>query len=114
MKAITVSAVIGSVRAKVDRSISFNVSTPELTPDEKALFFELQNIVVSLLITPEGESIPEYKVEKELTQKTPSQRLRAVLFVYWKQEKMEVVDFDQFYCNWMETFIDKIKAQLEE
>ena len=112
MKAITVSAVIGSVRAKVDRSISFNVSTPELTPDEKAIFFELQNIAVNLLITPEGEHVPLYTVEKELNQKTPSQRLRAVLFVYWKQNGAG--EFEDFYNHWMETFIDKIKAQLED
>ncbi len=111
MKTISTPAIFTGFRSKVDRSIGFSGVTPELSTTERALFFELQNMNVQLQITPEGETAPEYKVEKDLNQKSPSARLRAVLFVYWKQQG--VGEWEDFYSRWMTTFIDKIKAELE-
>jgi hypothetical protein len=54
-------------------------------------------------------SLPEIKLEKD--EKSPSQRLRAVLFVYWQQKK-PTEDFEQFYFSQMNKFIEHIKEKL--
>lgn len=44
--------------------------------------------------------------------KKPSQRLRSVIFIYWKQ-KGSKGDFDQFYNQKMEFIISQFKERLE-
>ena len=47
--------------------------------------------------------------------KTPSQRLRAVLFVYWENnEKTRYKHFNDFYISWIEKKIDDIKTLLPD
>lgn len=114
MKSIQTQAVITGIRSKVDRSLGISLSTPELTTNEKALFMELQGLNIDLLITPNEEVNPEVeKIDKEVQTKTSSQRLRAVLFIYWKQSG-EQGEFEDFYRLHMEKLIDFIKGKLEQ
>lgn len=53
--------------------------------------------------------LPELKLEKD--EKSPSQRLRSALFVYWQQKK-PTEDFEQFYFSQMGKFIDHVKEKL--
>lgn len=113
MKSIQTQAVITGVRSKVDRSLGISISTPELTTNEKALFMELQGLNIDLLITPREEANVEVeKIDKEIETKTSSQRLRAVLFIYWKQSG-EKETFEDFYRKHMEEFIDFVKGKLD-
>jgi hypothetical protein len=57
----------------------------------------------------QDEDIP--KMEAEET-KTPSQRLRAVLFVLWKQEGSKG-NFEDYYRSRMEKLIDVLKNKLD-
>jgi hypothetical protein len=50
---------------------------------------------------------PEFKSDK-----TPSQRLRAAIFVYWKN-KGEKGEFDDFYKKQMNRIINRIKESLD-
>lgn len=111
MKSIAHKGIITSIRSKKDRSISYSVDSPELSPQEKALFFELQNLNVNLVITPLEEQAETYTVDKDLEQKSPSKRLQAVLFVLWKQEQ-PTDEFDTFYKLQMEKIIDHFKNKL--
>lgn len=113
MKSIQTQAVITGIRSKVDRSLGLTLSTPELEINEKALFMELQGLNVELTITPTEEANPETeKINKEMNTKTASQRMRAVLFVYWKQLG-EKETFEEFYRNYMEKLIDFVKGKLD-
>lgn len=56
------------------------------------------------------EDIPKEQAEEN--QKTAAQRLRATLFVLWKQQG-EKGDFEVFYRDRMEKLIDMIKAKLD-
>ena len=83
MKRVSLNVIITSIRAKVDGSLGFSVSTPELSPDEKALFMTLQGNNLMALFTPLDEpNAPEYVVDKEIETKSPSSRLRNTLYVY--------------------------------
>lgn len=112
MKSIQTNVVITGVRSKVDGSLGVSLGTPELTPEEKAEFMRLQGINLIALFTPLDEpEAPKHIVDSEIDHKTPSQRLRNTLFVLWKQGG-EKEDFEIFYKNWIEKFIDKIKEKL--
>lgn len=114
MKSIQTQAIITGVRSKVDRSLGISLSTPELSTNEKALFMELQGLNVDLLITPtEEKNVEVEKIDKDVNTKTSSQRLRAVLFIYWKQAG-EQGTFEDFYRLHMEKLIDFIKGKLEQ
>ena len=112
MKAIKTSAIITSIRSKVDGSLGLGVHTPEMTNDEKVEFLNLQGRNVNLLIEPEGGSDKTINVEKKLEGKTPSQRLRSVLFILWEQEGAKET-FDTFYIERMENIIDWVKNKLD-
>ena len=113
MKALELNAVITGVRSKVDGSLGISMGTPELTPEEKAEFMRLQGANIIALFTPLDEpKVPVYKIDKVLEQKTPSQRLRAVLYVLWEQGGGKG-DSNDFYRKYMEKIIGTIKDKLE-
>ena len=113
MKSLEVSAIITGVRSKVDGSLGLSMTTPELTPEEKAEFMRLQGVNLIALFSPLDEKdAPKYVVDKEIETKTPSNRLRNTLYVLWEQEGARG-EFDEFYKNKMEKFIDAIKDKLE-
>ena len=73
---------------------------------------ELQGIVLKVLIQPADGSAQEIKeIRGEFENRTPSQRLRATIFVWWKQQN-EPGEFADFYRRRMETLIDQVKAEL--
>jgi len=112
MKSIQTNAIITGVRSKVDGSLGISFGTPELTPEEKAEFMRLQGINLIALFTPMDQpEAPKYVIDTELDQKTPSQRLRNTLFVLWKQTG-EKGEFETYYNNNMEKFIDLVKQKL--
>jgi hypothetical protein len=113
MKAIRTEAQLTSFRARSDRSVGFSGVTPELSSSEKAAMFDLQNLLVELVIFPkddhEGEMLD---VEKEMEGKTPSQRLRACLFVLWKAAG-EKEAFELYYSQQMEKIIEWVKRKID-
>lgn len=112
MKAITVNTIITSLRSLTDGGLSLTVHTPELTPQEKAYFMELQGINTKALFDPLDEKVPEVKINSEFEGKSPSQRLKAVLFVQWVQEGKQG-EFAQFYKHEMEKIINAVKRRLD-
>lgn len=54
--------------------------------------------------------LPEIHLEDG--EKSPSQRQRAALYIWWQQRTDQVQDFELFYRRWMERSINAIKEQL--
>lgn len=113
MKKIRLNAVITGIRAKVDKSLGLTMGTPELTVEEKSEIMRLQgeNLIVFLLPTDEPNA-PEYKVLKEIENKTPSQRLRNVLYVEYEQSGRKE-EWNDYYRMRMEEMIDGVKEKLD-
>ena len=112
MKAIQTKAIITSIRAKVDGSLGFSGTTPELSTEEKVAFMELQNNELDCLFAPTGiPNAPKMNVEGEVKGKSASTRLYNVLYVWWEQQGRPD-DFEVFYKKHMEKFIDIVKGQL--
>lgn len=114
MKTISTQAIIEGIRSKKDRSLGLNLSTPELTIQEKALFMEMQGINVSIQITPIDEPTEEdYKIATDLDQKSQSQRMRSVLYILWNQGDKSK-DFADYYRDQTEKIIEYLKQKIEE
>jgi hypothetical protein len=114
VKALTCRVQISGVRAKVDGSLGISLSTPELSADEKAVFMEWMNRDLAMMLQNDTEAVGDVKeVKGEFDTKTPSQRLRAVMFVYWKQCGASG-EFETFYLQRMEKIIDEIKTHLAQ
>lgn len=113
MKAISTEAILSGVRTRSDNSLGLNFVTPELTPDEVLAFIECRNRNLKILIQPMDEQPEAIKeVKSELDEKTPSQRLRACLFIAWRQED-HAVEFEVYYRQKMNGIIEHIKAKLQ-
>lgn len=112
LKTIETSIIITGVRSKVDGSLGLSMTTPELSPEEKAEFMRLQNMNLIALFTPIDEKdAPKLMIDKELNSKSPSTRLRNALFVLWQQNGSKD-DFEIFYKRSIEKFIDIVKERL--
>lgn len=112
MKSIEVNAIITGIRSKVDGSLGISMTTPELTPEEKAEFMRLQNMnLMATLVPMDTREAPKYRVDKELETRTPGNRLRNTLYVLFEYEGAKG-DFDTFYKTHMEKFIDSVKRIL--
>lgn len=113
MKTIKTPAIITSISSKQDGSLGLRLSTPELSPDEKVAFLEIQGLNTIVMIQPTDFESKEIKeVKGELDTKTPSKRLRSTIFVWWKQQG-EPGDFAVFYAEKMEKLIDFVKSKLD-
>jgi hypothetical protein len=112
-KAIRFEALMTGFSSRVDQSLSFRGVTPELSTEEKVALMNLQNVLCEVLMFPKDEKdVDVLKVEKEVIHKSPSQRMRSVLFLLWKQTGEEL-PFEVFYTQHMERIIDHLKAKLQ-
>ena len=99
--------------SKKDGSASIRFSTREISSDQYA---ELQRHLGAYghLLFAETD-VAENDIPDDIpddNQKKPSQRLRAVLFILWKQQGAEG-DFNAWYRAQMEKLIDHYKTKLQ-
>lgn len=110
---IKLPAYLTGFSSKSDGSAGIRFSTQELSAED---FSELSQDLnkFGYLIFKENEvkleDIP--KEDAEDTNRTPSKRLRSVLFVLWKQEGSKG-EFESFYREKVEKLIEMIKTKLD-
>lgn len=114
MRAIDIRhAEVGTVTSRVDGAVRFSVITPELNLDQRATILGLHGKNVRVMVEPIDVPVEGMdEVGSEAEPKSKCQRLRAVLFVWWKQKK-DGKTFQQFYDMKMESIIDKVKDTLD-
>lgn len=114
MRAIQSDMILTSASTRADGSLSIRLSTPELAPPEKTVFFELLNKSLKVIIQPTSDPVDEIvEVKAPLGFKSPSQRLRSVLFVAFQQQKPPDTTFEEWYLRKMEAIIERQKQQLQ-
>jgi len=98
------NAIVDKITTMKDKSIKITLLTRELPPTELAkLFLSLNTEAMNIELPEEtGDS------------KTPSQRLRAVLYRLWEQEgKERFSTFSLYYNHILEQIINGYKDRLE-
>ena len=96
-----------------DGGVSLGFSTNEMTAEEKVVLSKYYR-KFGYLLFKENEFVPEDipTEDADFEGKTPSKRMRSVLFVYWKQKGAEG-DFEDFYRTKMNELIEYIKTKLD-
>lgn len=106
-------AILTRVAYLKDGGVSLGFSTNELSDEEKVIaskFFQKFGYVLFSESTITDKDIPKGDASDE--SKSPSQRLRAVLFILWRQENPKE-DFESFYRQQMERAIGRVKKLLD-
>lgn len=113
---------IQGLRTLADGSLRIQVDTQELPAETLTRIFQLKSHHGLVMISTDEITQAEQEAVSDATsdsfqqkRKTPSQRLRAVLFKLWKQEgESRGYDFDTWYKNKMEQLIDHYKDKLTD
>lgn len=92
---------IGSVNTTKDKGMKIVLYTPEMSAVDMALLFEATKTGI----------VDDMDVDYTQEGKTPSERLRNVIYAVFMEEK-RVGIFDNFYRDEMEWIINKYKARL--
>jgi len=118
-------AIISKISTMADRTIRLQCDCQEMDSGDEAIILKARNksgwfLFAETEMTERELSdmkLPDYKpIEKG--DKTPSARLRAVIFILWKQKgKVDMYGkqctFDDFYKEIIEFYIGQIKNKLE-
>lgn len=98
-----------------DKSLRLQVDTQEVDAETKSVIFDMHD-KLGYFFFDEAEirqidtsKLPEIAAEEG--EKSPSQRLRAVLYVYHEQQKLKE-PFETFYRRTMDKHIQAIKEKL--
>lgn len=116
---VKLPAVFAGIRDRKDKSVVLTFETQELSGQDAAVLLDMRQSYCALLIAPQASDldnvdIPDYQPMEGQT-RTPSHRLRSVLFVYWQQQGGEQVlgSFDAWYGRVVERYINLWKAKLD-
>lgn len=121
-KLFTIPATLDKYQSLICRSAKLIFSTQEnLTDDDIASMATSVGEYGWLVFLNEQASPNDIneiiknlpKLQKNDDEKTPSERLRAVLFVYWKKVKKKEGDFELFYRSFIEDIIKKVKEKFD-
>jgi hypothetical protein len=116
MDPIQFEITVDTIASRVDGTLKLTLSTQELDDDRAGKVMTLRSKFLWVAFSALPMNTEDLKVPDVVTEfkndKTPSERLRAVLFVLHKQRK-ETVDFDSWYKAQMNKVIDSYKLLLE-
>lgn len=115
---ILIAGQIESIATRKDKTLKVTIGTQEINPAQATDIFSLnqQFCYIGLKAEPfsknESELLDSLKSDLE-NQKTPSQRLRAVLYKLYEQDNKGYKDFGIFYAAEMERIIEHYKNKID-
>jgi hypothetical protein len=110
--------ILDRASRKKDKSVSLTFVTDLEQSTDQFMEIDKQIMKHGIIYFSERTELTQDEIDEldtidvEMEGKTKSQRLRAVLFIYWKQSGQNK-EFKEFYSDWMEEVISKIKNRLE-
>ena len=106
-------AQLMGIRSLADGGLSLGFHSAELSKEEKVRVMDYHLQAGWLLFSPEEVSEDDIPVTAPYNEsRSPSQRLRAVLFLIHKQSGSEE-PFNLYYDKQMERIIDHLKGRIE-
>lgn len=116
---ITIPAILESFRSLKDRTYKITFETSELSPEQLSSIGGALNFPGFLAFNKDAfkkaqlDLIDETKVDYDDNTKTPSKRLRGVLFVNYEQHHKGYESFEDYYRVEMEKIINHFKSKLD-
>lgn len=117
MAGLITSGQITSIRSLKDKTIRVQIDLQELDADRLSKVFSFIDVFSKIYIS--NENITEDEIELidaeslDNESKTPSQRLRNVLYRYWEQDKKGYEDFNLYYRFMMAQISEAYKNKLD-
>jgi hypothetical protein len=119
-KPILLPSQIEGISTRADRTLKIVLSTQELPPNEAGRLFGLNQRMAYVGIKEEAFQESEEQMLEGLSveagehkNRTPSQRLRAILYVCWKEDNDGHPSFDTYYAQKIEQIIQHFKNKLD-
>ena len=118
-KLLIISAYLDSFRSLKDKTLKLVFETNEPTPEQLKDIAGILQSFGYLAFSKDNfkqeqiNILENTKCEYEDKSKSKSNRLRSVLYIYWKQENKGYDVFDDFYNYHMEKFIAHVKTLLK-
>lgn len=120
MNGLILPVMVTQIRSKVDGSISVSIDTQELSPTKAGELFSLRGKIAMMYLSPK-----DVVTQKEIDQldamqadmpkgKTPSKRMRDVLWIIWKQDNEGYKDFPMYYEVKMNKYIEDLKLNIKD
>lgn len=115
---ILLPAQIEGITTRKDKTIKLTIGTQELTPSEAAKMFYLNQQFCYMALKPEPFTRDEVDMVESMkadldSAKTPSQRLRSVLFRNYEQDNKGYKDFNTYYIGEMDRICEHYKSKLD-
>ncbi len=113
---ITLPAVLNPISRRKDKSVKISLETRELSPEETLTLMAMEGSEGWFCLAPNQDDIEIPKDRAEVEGKTPSERLMAVLYVWYMQETNEgnfVGLFQSFRDEKMESIIRGVKSKIK-
>ena len=113
---IQFSSQIESVKANKDHTLTIKMETQELSADETSKIFEQMGkqiwvAMADVALKANDLDIPESMTE--INEKTPSQRLRDRMYVYYKETHKSDTGFRAWYDTALESIGNKYLEKLD-
>ena len=108
---IELDVVLTGCSTRQDDSLSLRFETPELTAEHAVVLLKLRKTALNMRLTVKDEQTEVLEVKSELNPKSPSTRLRGVLYRWWESIGSPG-QWEAFYLSEMEKRIDDVKAKL--
>lgn len=96
------NATVQKIETHADKTLGVKLFMREIP------YSEMADLMAAYMAGNEGIEIEEVKTDGA---KTPSERLRSVIYVLWEQNKSDK-NFESFYIGIMEKIIEMIKKKL--
>ena len=116
---IILPAQIEGLTSRKDKTIKVTFGTQEMSPNDAAQVFQLNQRFCYIAIKEEPfqhdelNNIDSIKTDLEIN-KTPSQRLRGILYVSYQQDNEGFKDFMTYYVSKMDKLCEHFKSKLDK
>jgi hypothetical protein len=108
---------IESISSRKDKTIRLTIGTQELSPNTAAEIFSMNQQFCYFAIKHESFMKSEIElvdnIKSDFNAKTPSQRLRNILFRIYEQNNEGYNDFNNFYIAKMEQICEHYKNKID-
>jgi hypothetical protein len=115
---IKLSGIIEGISTRKDKTLKLSIGTNELSPEDAANIFQMNQQFCYIALKHE----PFFKIEEDILNdlktdfpdaKTPSQRLRNILYRLFVSNDEGYKDFQTYYISKLETIISHYKSKLD-
>lgn len=114
---VQVAATVDGVSTLKDGGLSVRLHTQELNESEMTTMLQQRGKFGWFLFAEQAFNEDELElaeIRKDTGGKTPSQRLRGVLYIAYQQSGQLDKTFEQFYSERIERYINHVKAALHD